>query len=57
MHIRGTGGDFRPAAGSVLIDAGYDTGIDTALDGRGTPRDKVHDIGPYEYPTRGMLID
>uniref|UniRef100_A0A6M3XCL3 PKD domain-containing protein n=1 Tax=viral metagenome TaxID=1070528 RepID=A0A6M3XCL3_9ZZZZ len=51
------GSDFRPASGSGLIDVGYDTGVDRAIDGRGTPRDKVHDIGPYEYPTQGMLID
>ena len=55
--INYAGGDFRLVSGSGLIDTGYDTGVDIAIDGRGTPRYKIHDIGPYEYPTQGMLID
>lgn len=42
--------DFRPTAGSPLIDAGTDHGhTDHDIDGVSRPRDNGYDIGAYEY--------
>jgi len=47
------GADFNLVRGSAFCDVGYDTGPDTDLNGRPTPRG-VHDIGPYEFRGTGL---
>lgn len=44
-----TAGDFRPAPGSALIDAGLATEAVPATDIEGKPRDASPDIGAYEH--------
>jgi len=41
--------DFRPTAGSPLIDAGLDVDVKRDLDGRARPVGESCDIGPYEH--------
>jgi len=53
--FRIAGADFHLTRGSPLINAGYDTGVDTDLDGRVTPRG-LHDIGPYEFRGTGLSV-
>jgi len=48
------GADFNLIRGSAFCDVGYNTGLDTDLNGRPTPRG-VHDIGPYEFRGTGLL--